>query len=86
MHLLERQLGNALSFRAPSGGMTLWAEAAAGIDVDAWAQRLKGRGWQLSTGRHYAYDGAVRPNLRLAFASYEEDELAEALGQLRAVL
>ena len=86
VHLLERQLGNTLSFRAPSGGMTLWAEAAAGIDVDAWAQRLKGRGWQLSTGRHYAYDGAVRPNLRLAFASYEEDELAEALGQLRAAL
>ncbi|MGC8517558.1 MAG: PLP-dependent aminotransferase family protein [Steroidobacteraceae bacterium] len=84
--LLKRELNGSLSFSAPSGGMTLWAEAAVGIDVDAWAQRLQGQGWQVLTGRHYAYDAAARPNLRLAFASYEEEEFAEAIGQLRAAL
>ena len=84
--VLERELKGSLCFTPPSGGMTLWAQAAAGIDVEAWAQRLQGRGWQVLTGRHYAYDEAVRPNLRLAFASYEEQEFAEAIGQLRAAL
>ena len=40
VHELERRLGGALSFRTPSGGMSLWTRIEApGVSSDAWAER-----------------------------------------------
>ena len=72
---LRHELGSALSFEPPSGGLTLWATVGDGLDVEAWASRLKEQGATLYTARHYAYDGRVRPHLRLGFASFDEREL-----------
>lgn len=83
---LRRELGSALSFEVPSGGLTLWATAAPEVDVEAWAARLSGHGAAVYTARHYAHDGRVRPHLRLGFASFEEQEIAAWVRLLRRAL
>ena len=66
--------------------MTLWAAVANGLDVEAWADRLRADGLVLYTGRRYAYDGKVRGNVRLAFAPFDEQELAQWVRLLREAL
>ncbi len=83
---LGRELGSELAFVTPSGGMTLWAAVADGLDVEAWADRLRADGLMLYTGRRYAYDGKVRGNVRLAFAPFDEQELAQWVRLLRKAL
>ncbi|HEX4462297.1 MAG TPA: PLP-dependent aminotransferase family protein [Polyangia bacterium] len=79
---LQARLGDVLQLTVPAGGMALWARAADGIDVDAWAERCRERGADLRTGRYFAFDGRARPNLRLAFANLSEPEIEEAVRRL----
>jgi GntR family transcriptional regulator / MocR family aminotransferase len=81
MAALRRRFGDAVSFRAPSGGMALWVKVA-GADVDAWAARALESGVLFHAGRRYAFDGKRNPFVRLAFASLSEAELAEAVRRL----
>lgn len=83
---LERELGDALRFSLPAGGMALWATAARGIDVDAWAARALARGVRVGTAREFAFDRRPRPHLRLAFAARTEPELRRAAQLLAATL
>lgn len=86
VHALRRDLGSALSFQRPCGGLTLWATAAPGVDVEAWAARVRAQGAVVRTGRHYAHDERIRPHLRLGFASFDEREMAAWVGLLRRAL
>ena len=81
---LRRRLGEALSFDVPAGGLALWARAARGIDVDAWAARAKAAGVLVTPGRHYDFDGRSRPFLRIGYARLAEAELDEAVRRLAA--
>lgn len=81
---LERELGDALRFDLPAGGMALWATAARGTDVDAWASRALSRGVRVGTAREFSFDRRPRPHLRLAFAARTEAELARAAAILAA--
>lgn len=79
---LRRHLGDALSFEVPAGGMALWARAARGINVDAWASRARAAGVIVTPGRQFAFDGRPRPFLRLGYARLTEAELGEAARRL----
>jgi GntR family transcriptional regulator/MocR family aminotransferase len=83
---LTRELGDALSFTPPVGGMALWARAAPDIDVDAWAERALGQRVAFATARRFAFDGRRRPFVRLGFASLAERELREAVRRMAAAL
>jgi GntR family transcriptional regulator / MocR family aminotransferase len=83
--LLERELGDTLSFDVPSGGMALWAHAP-GIDVDAWAARALEGGVAFQTARRFTFDGVPRPFMRMGFAACDERELREAVRRLRRTL
>jgi GntR family transcriptional regulator / MocR family aminotransferase len=83
---LEKDLPGVLSFRVPPGGMALWARAAAGVDVDAWAERAAARGVVFAVGRRFAFDGRKKPFVRLGFATSNEEELREAVRRMAAVL
>ncbi|HUJ63603.1 MAG TPA: PLP-dependent aminotransferase family protein [Kofleriaceae bacterium] len=84
--MLERELGGALDFALPAGGVTLWARVAGDIDLPAWQRRARGRGVVFATAADLALDAKPRPFMRLAFARYEPRELAEAVRVLRATL
>jgi GntR family transcriptional regulator/MocR family aminotransferase len=83
---LHRELGSDLSFEVPSGGMALWARAAAGIDVDRWAERALDFGVAFNGGRMYDAEGAYQPCIRLGFTFLSEAELEEAARRMAAAL
>lgn len=83
---LAKHLGDALTFERPAGGMALWARAAPGIDVDAWAERALAHKVAFTTARRFAFDGRKRPFVRLGFASLDEKELREAARRMAAAL
>jgi len=83
---LATKLPGALTFRIPSGGMALWANAAAAIDVDAWARRAERRGLRLMTGSACTVDLRPIPHLRLGFSSLREDEIREAVQRMAATV
>lgn len=81
--LLGESLAGTLSFRLPAGGVALWARAARGVDVEAWARRAADREkLAMLTARHYAIDGRPRPFVRLGFAALDEPEIDRAVAGL----
>jgi GntR family transcriptional regulator / MocR family aminotransferase len=83
---IERELGGALSFTPPPGGIALWARASREVDVEAWQARALERGVELHTARRFTFDGRARPFVRLGFAACDERELRDAMRRLAAAL
>ena len=83
---LSKELGAALSFTPPVGGMALWARVAPEIDVDAWAERASEHRVAFATARRFAFDGRRRPFVRLGFAALTERELREAVRRMKLAL
>ena len=54
---LRRRLGDALTFRVPPGGMSLWARAAAASTSTAWCQLGAARGVGFVPGSAYVLPG-----------------------------
>lgn len=83
---LRAELGGALAFTVPPGGIALWARTPPEIDVEAWAERALSAGVAVQTARRFALDGKPRSFLRLGFAACDEDELREAVRRLARAL
>jgi len=83
---LRERLAEALTFNVPAGGIGLWVRAEKKIDIDAWAERARGRGAIMITARHFSVDGRSRPFARLGFASLDEAELREGVRRLAQAL
>jgi GntR family transcriptional regulator/MocR family aminotransferase len=84
--LLEQQLGAALSFRVPNGGMALWARVAAHVDVDRLAVLAEQEGVIIQAGRQFRWDGKACPYIRVGYAGLDEAELAEAVRRLKRAI
>ncbi|MFT3694054.1 MAG: PLP-dependent aminotransferase family protein [Kofleriaceae bacterium] len=83
---LRTQLGSALEVALPPGGITIWARVADDIAIDPWLARAEARGVKVVAAKDLALDGKPRPFIRLAFAQYNEPELADAIKILAAAL
>jgi GntR family transcriptional regulator/MocR family aminotransferase len=89
---LRRRLGDALTFRVPPGGMSLWARAAAAIDVDRWCETGAARGVGFVPGSAYVLPEDQQAlarwgnHLRLGYGGYEPRKLEEAVARLAAAL
>ena len=83
---LRTEFSDSLSFNVPAGGIAVWAAAATGIDVDAWAARAARSALTVLTARQYAFDARSRPFLRIGFAALDEKEMAAALQRLKKAL
>lgn len=83
---LTRELGEALTFALPAGGMAVWARAAPEIDVDAWAERGLAAQVAFATAKRFAFDGRRRPFVRLGFAGLPERDLREAVRRMASAL
>lgn len=80
---LQAELGERVSFQVPAGGLALWVRVH-GRDVEEWAERAVRKGVSFTTARQYAFDGRIRPYVRLGFAAHDERELREAARRMRA--
>jgi len=84
---LERRLSGALSFRAPSGGMALWARVTApGVSSSEWAARALERKVLVHPARRFRFDGREAPYLRFGFAPVTPDEIRTAVERLARAL
>ena len=89
---LRRDLGDALSFRVPPGGMSLWARAARGIDADQWCERAAAHGVGFVPGRTYVLPDDARATrrwrayLRLGYGRYDPARLELAVARMAAAL
>ncbi|MBM4361551.1 MAG: hypothetical protein FJ104_02635 [Deltaproteobacteria bacterium] len=82
--LLRAELGELLSFRAPTGGMALWAEVNAEVAVPALHEAAAARGVLMQPGHLFTTGGKPTPHLRLGFGAVTEAELLRATGILAA--
>ena len=59
--VLRRELGGALSFELPAGGITLWARVADDVALEPWRARALARGVAFATARDFALDRQAAP-------------------------
>ena len=83
---LREELGKALDFTVPAGGLALWCHTAPGIDVDRWAAVAREKGVVFQPASDFAFDGRPRPALRAGFARLGERELREGARRMAAAL
>lgn len=83
---LRAQLGDAVDFTIPGGGMALWLSARADVSIAAWEREAAAHGVQFQPGRRFAFDGRERQQLRLGFAGLDERKLREAARRLATSL
>lgn len=83
---LRRELGEALTFDVPAGGLALWARVADGIDAEQWAARASEEHVLIQAGRRFAFDRHAAPYLRLGFAAEHERDLREAVRRLNRAM
>jgi GntR family transcriptional regulator/MocR family aminotransferase len=81
-HELRCQLGEALTFRVPAGGMAIWAGVAPDIDLDTWIAKARAQGVALGPSRDFYLDGRPRPFLRLGFTRFDAAEMRTLVRRL----
>jgi GntR family transcriptional regulator / MocR family aminotransferase len=79
---LRKEVGGALSFDVPTGGLAIWARVADDLDAERWSALAIEEGVSFRTARFYTVDGSARPFLRLGFSGLDEPELLEAVRRL----
>jgi len=83
---LRHQLGSALAFEVPDGGMALWARVDDGIDVTAWENAGEREGVVFQNARGYHFPQREECCMRLGFSYLDETELGEAVRRMSRAL
>lgn len=83
---LRRQLGGALDFRVPEGGLALWARADDAIDVAAWMRAGEAEGVRFSDARRFDFHQSDGSSLRLGYGFHDEAELVDAVQRMARAL
>ena len=83
---LRRQLGGALDFRIPEGGLALWARADETIDLPAWIRAGESEGVCFVDARRFDFQQSDASSLRLGYGFHDEGELAEAVRRIARAL
>ena len=83
---LCRQLGSALEFRVPEGGLALWARAEQTIDLPAWIRAGQIEGICFSDARRFDFQQSDASMLRLGYGFHDEIELGEAVRRMARAL
>ena len=81
--MLEKELGEWVSFTRPLGGMAVWTRFSDKIDLKTLSARLSKRGLYLSDGEFYNTGGKKYNSARMGFASLNEKEMMEAISMIK---
>ncbi|WP_338664737.1 PLP-dependent aminotransferase family protein [Pararoseomonas sp. SCSIO 73927] len=77
---LRRELGDALSFHLPAGGLAIWTSVRRDIDAELWASEALHQGLAVSSGVRFALGAEGMQNaFRLGFASLNGAEMENAV-------
>jgi GntR family transcriptional regulator/MocR family aminotransferase len=84
--LLENELGSAVSFTKPQGGMAVWAKFDKKYPLPEIARKASALGLYMTDGRIYNTDKVDYNALRIGFASLNEREMGEAVDIIKRAL
>lgn len=79
---LARRLGDCLTFRAPDGGMFVWARRTDGSSTSDLFERGLDAGVSFVPGAAFAVDGEPDGGMRMCFTTLSVDDLIAAVGRL----
>jgi DNA-binding transcriptional MocR family regulator len=79
---LQRHAGQHLRFALPEGGYFLWAEQVQPVDVTRLTTAAAAERIDFRAGSRFSSRGGLERMLRLCFAYYDEDTLAEGVRRL----
>jgi DNA-binding transcriptional MocR family regulator len=83
---LRRELGDAIEFNAPQGGMFFWARLTGGRNAAEFAKRAIDKGVAFVPGAPFFAHDADPSTLRLSFATADVAKIEEGVGRLRHAL
>jgi GntR family transcriptional regulator / MocR family aminotransferase len=78
--MLKTELGHAVEFARPTGGLAVWARFDPALPLSEVAQRSREMGLWMSDGLHY---GSGLNATRLGFASVNEEEIEQGMAILK---
>ncbi|MGL5387090.1 MAG: PLP-dependent aminotransferase family protein [Enterobacterales bacterium] len=84
--LVEKELGDVISFDMPKGGMFLWARFRQPFDATEWLKTTLKQGVVFVPGEYFFSDKPDRSTFRLSFATATEQQMQEAVARLRRSL
>ncbi len=79
---LQRYLAGQISYQRPAGGFFIWARLADGMDAEALLGTAQAHGIGFRPGVRFSSQGGLRDYVRLCFAYYDEERLAEGIVRL----
>ena len=83
---LQRELGDAISFNAPQGGMFFWARLNGGRDASEFAKRAIAQLVAFVPGAPFYATAPDRATLRLSFATADVAKIEEGIARLGRAL
>ena len=83
---LQRELGSAITFNAPEGGMFFWARLTEGRDASAFAKRAIEKLVAFVPGAPFFAHDADKSTLRLSFATVGLEKIEEGVARLGQAL
>lgn len=84
--LLERELGDVLTFEYPKGGMFLWARFREPRNCAEWMKKTLEQGVVFVPGEFFYADNPDHSTFRLSFATATEEQMHEAVARLKRAL
>ncbi|MGF6192317.1 PLP-dependent aminotransferase family protein [Serratia sp. 2723] len=84
--LVEKELGDVISFDMPKGGMFLWARFRQQFDATEWLKTTLKQGVVFVPGEYFFSEKPDRSTFRLSFATATEQQMQEAVARLRRSL
>ena len=84
--LLKTELGNAVDFSVPEGGMTVWTTFDKNINIERLAKQAFSKGLYISDGSLHRYPGYNQNAIRLGFASSTTDQLNRSVEILKRLI
>ncbi len=83
---LQAQLGDQVTFTAPTGGYFHWLSLPDKYDGEALFRQAPRHKVGFRPGARFSATGQLQHCLRLSFAHYDEAQLAEGVSRLRALI
>ncbi|KHN89567.1 GntR family transcriptional regulator [Pectobacterium actinidiae] len=85
--LVEKELGDVITFNQPKGGMFLWAKFRQDdFNTTEWLKKTLDQGVVFVPGEFFFPDNIDYSTLRLSFATATDEQMHEAVARLRRAL
>lgn len=84
--LIDKELGDVMTFNQPKGGMFLWAKFRQPFNTTQWLKQTLDHGVVFVPGEFFFPDTPDYSTLRFSYATATEEQMHEAVARLRRAL